>query len=279
MSSVVVESQGGIGNQLFIYAFGRQLARDLNVNLVIDTWKHRIHPNRQFAISPVVRGASVITYGAAVPQGLTWLALRIRDSRLRRGWLSETILESNLDRHLLRGEPLPLRPGRYSGYFQSIRLFQDVSQLLRQELVEYRTDALAPLPSLQDLARDEPVVAVHVRRGDFRNWRHRRRHPLLGVDYYRSALERIYEQDANAVPIIFSDEPAAAFELISRAAPWSRPYLYQQQSSDLLQLLHMSQADFLVAANSTFSWWACFIKGFSSSRTLLPMNAPDYQIP
>jgi hypothetical protein len=119
------------------------------------------------------------------------------------------------------------------------------------------------------LFNQEPLAAIHIRRGDYRagtSW------GLLSPAYYKSALA-LLSVNRNDPIWLFSDEPEFARFLVQKLE-LKRAYVAipPLDSPAIESLLLMSKAHWLVAANSTFSWWS----GLLSKGTVI-FPKPMYQ--
>jgi len=105
-------------------------------------------------------------------------------------------------------------------------------------------------------------VAIHMRLGDYKLNTH------LGVvarRYYKSVVNNLRKEDSSLNFFLFSDNPE---EALSRLGAVKNNILVVDNELSPLETLHlMSTASNLIAANSTFSFWAYF---FSNSRTFVP---------
>ena len=141
------------------------------------------------------------------------------------------------------------------GYFQSYLYFHDVFELVRPQLA---------FPHLVENAS----TSVHFRRGDYKKWP--ALYPLLDVEYYRAALQRInpesvlyFCEDADWEEVLPMVE-ALAFEL---CVPFARA---DPSLSDVEQLGIMRGCRHHVIANSTYSWWGAYLDHRNNSKTCYP---------
>lgn len=144
---------------------------------------------------------------------------------------------------------------------------------LFKELVPYEGiirdnlyDMLAP--GLKDKAKNltPPEIAVHVRRGDFRLG-----NPITPNAFFISAIRGIREAVGSELSVIvFTD---AAEDEISDILSLENVSL-SENKEDILDLLQMSKAKFLVLSrSSTFGYWAAFL-----SEAVVYMDANDWQM-
>jgi hypothetical protein len=114
-----------------------------------------------------------------------------------------------------------------------------------------------------EVTRAQPL-AVHVRRGDFKNspaW------GLLARDYYERALSAL-SYDGSTPVWVFSDEPDEARRMLAGISKSPIHVTAPPRASPAVEsLLLMAKCTELVCANSTMSWWAGRL---SSGRVVLP---------
>lgn len=129
------------------------------------------------------------------------------------------------------------------------------------EATDVFVQGIFPLP-IKTESLPPNSAAIHLRIGDYKS------HPYLGIvtkSYYRSAIKILMEENGISHFFLFSDSPEIALSRID-----SKLVRFEVVNADLspletLQL--MSTATFLIAANSTFSFWASY---FSMAKTFVP---------
>jgi hypothetical protein len=102
------------------------------------------------------------------------------------------------------------------------------------------------------------AVALHVRRGDYVLPEQQRVQGLVTEDYYVRALDVLQRMGFDGTVFVASDSiDLAVKELhgVAHVVPIDPP----PGTKDFEVLLLLSRADALVAANSSFSWWAGYL--------------------
>lgn len=112
-----------------------------------------------------------------------------------------------------------------------------------------------------------PVVALHIRRGDYTKRFNRNLLEPLPMHYYRRATRFMPK---HAIYLVFSDDVAwckknvpKLFNGISHSK-----LVFVKESDASISLALMSMADHFITANSTFSWWAAFL-GLSEKKVVV----------
>lgn len=241
---VVLALQGGIGNQLFQWAFGHRL-RSAGVEVVVDSVRCRGH--RPLALGPLLDGWPRLSR----PVGLT-LAAAHRAGRRVPGvhTLTDAALAAADDPLVVAASPCYL-----VGYFQSPAWFAPVADDVRGRVMGELCRGLTPAGARRrtELQAEADTAAIHVRRGDYvTNAAAAAANGALGASYYRSARDELTRHGLRRV-MWFSDDVA-----------WVREHLAEPQdtfcepgltSTDGAEIALMAACRARVIANSSFSWW------------------------
>lgn len=156
------------------------------------------------------------------------------------------------------------------GYWQSERYFADV----RDEVLRiYRSPRVAlsvRTQALLDRLRSQTAVSVHVRRGDYCLPVNASFYGgICTTDYYERAFCYLRARHPNAMFYVFSDDLAWVRENIPHArdmiaVDWNRgPDSWQ----DMLLMSHCSHN---VLANSSFSWWGAYLNANPAKEVITP---------
>lgn len=270
---VIVRIAGGLGNQMFQYAFGRALAVAKDTELRLDLGAYSNYPlHNGFELDRV--------FAVTAPEATQ------NDFRMVLGWRARPSL-----RHLLRRRRLAwLRNAHYLvephfqywktapsapsdcylvGYWQSERYFVAVHDLIRREFV------FCPPLSERNRALYEEIlsaesIGVHVRRGDYASDQQTARiHGSCSLDYYQRALDYVAERCAAPRLFVFSDEPNWVKSRLQTDLPTH--YVGHNRGADSFNDMRlMSACRHHVIANSSFSWWAAWLNPSSDKIVVAP---------
>ncbi len=271
---IVTRMDGGLGNQMFQYAFGLYLAHKHQTELALDLNSYQSGPQHGYTLDRFQITAQPLT--ATLSQQLpkryrrpastesnTWLP----------DWLNRSLLRRVKERPFgFHEKYLKARAHSYLvGYWQSEKFFPG----MRDELLEQFTpaarlsdDSLRVVESMQTA----PSIALHIRRGDYLTHSETARiYEQLSLDYYRTSLERFAQQNEHVQVFVFSNDLA-----------WCRKHLqlrfpthfvdHTDQHSAHEDLIMMSRAMCNVIANSTFSWWAAYLNNRRDRTTFAPSS-------
>lgn len=166
---ITVKLKGGLGNQMFQYAFGRKLSLKHRVLLRLDK-------------SLLERGIKQMIIGTTP-----------REYELG---------EFDIKAELTDGKG----KNCFEGFWQSEKYFKDIRRVLLKDFtLKKETDSFLKYKRL--IAKTNSV-SIHIRRGDYlKRAVTRKYHGVLNLDYYRRAMELIVKRVKNPRFFVFSDDP------------------------------------------------------------------------
>lgn len=237
---VLVRLKGGIGNQLFQYGFALQLANGnpRNVLCLLDYFRSDSR-HGGFALHHLL-GPEVVAVDSA-PGGHRWVSVNAD-------------LLADADLAMLQNSDCDVF---LDGYFQHVANFVSVVERLQRMYLAQFDQGLyeTKIRSLLDRPVHEQVVAIHLRRGDFLDPQVRKAHGIPAPESILNCLARLNAPDYSAV--VFSDS-AVAMDLPCHAIRLVGPQP-RTLNGDIDELRLMSCCDWIIASNSTFSYWAAIL--------------------
>jgi hypothetical protein len=274
----IVRLWGGMGNQMFQYAFGRGIAGETGrlVKFDLENGFKNDPYRRRFALgafnAEIVRAES-----HECPLGISWTSPWSRVAKV--GWsaipatLRQVVYEKTpfqFDSTILANLKAD---AYYFGYWQHEGYFATIQDELRREFT-LRTPFSEPAVALQEAMARCRSVSVHVRQyhdigADGKVIRKaREHHGACSVEYYLQAVERIGVQ-AGTVCFIFSDNLKWVKENLRLPAP-CRYVADECVCSDAEELLLMASCQHHVVSNSSFSWWGAWLGGNPKKAVVAP---------
>lgn len=233
---IIVELQGGLGNQLFGWACAYAISQKLSLDLHLDTKQLTQHG---FQLGSMKHGGKV-----GSTQGK-------QDGKFLRSGSQKIFRESSFmyDERIqnIKG------PVRLRGYFQSWKYFSEFSAEVRYVV----NDSLIVSPQAHNILSKIDSMnlnVVHIRRGDYTNLQNY--HGLTSINYYKRSRNILSRLEQNPKFIVFSDDIQMAREI------WPEAEMYVSQNeipSPFENLLLMSKGRNFIGSNSSFSWWASYI--------------------
>jgi hypothetical protein len=268
--------KGGLGNQLFQYAYLHNyifLDKNSSVELIPEQIT-RI--DRPFELGTLAESCSHLSVAKLDSSNSTIPISRLLRSKVRLLSFFANSLTSNHEgtelhekRMFQFSQPqlsqmnlgLPLR-----GYFQHWKYVEEAWNLIEPELKESFSSlkSQSKIPHLQ-----ERETVIHIRGGDFKE--HINSFGALGADYYLRALNEIRKRSIKIGPVlVLTDDVEFAETLIPELNLSEYLVFGPDECSAWEALLLMSEAKYLVTANSTLSWWGAFLAYKSGSICVTP---------
>ncbi len=240
--SKVVTIQGGLGNQMFQYAYGRNL-EFLNKKVIFDISFFETRAKH----ADIQRKLSLFEFAIG-----TRCVFSSR-TRIWRIWW----------RRVRKVLGIPAE-----NYFQGERFFARSAEIIRSEFILKR-DFSPDAQCIRREIREAGVsVALHVRRGDYvTNAKTNAYHGVCGMEYYESAIRYMRAQTDSPRFFIFSDDISWAREHF--VGP---EYVYVSRSSiaDVEEMMLMSMCMHAIIANSSFSWWGAWLNSNPEKIVIAP---------
>lgn len=128
----------------------------------------------------------------------------------------------------------------FHGYWQSWKYFD-----------EHRNELLEAIGF--PYKREERVVAMHIRRGDFLNYPDH--HPPVTKEYIAKATE-FFKQRGHFHFKVFSDDPQWCVENIMDE---KSTYEFSENQDEVQDLIDMSCCSHQLCSNSSYSWWGYYL--------------------
>lgn len=239
--SVVVKLMGGLGNQMFQYAFGKKLSILENRDLYFDL---SFLQRRDFDQDFIYRDYSLDIFNI--------------DERFISGcspsiYVNEKgrIYSEDLDKSYIDREMVYL-----DGFWQCPKYFDDIKESIKRDFTfknnlqdEFHIDMLYDIVS-----RENPVM-VNIRRSDYIKSDF---HNVMDIDYYEKAKKIIESKVKNPYYYIFSDDIQWCMDNFQ----WKNSKILGHQFagekfSTYLGL--MRNCKHFIIPNSSFAWWSAWL--------------------
>ena len=253
---IISKLQGGLGNQMFQWAYGMCLSIKHNAPFYLDTSFY----GNQFGCTP--RNFSLGKFPNL-------------DFKLFQGW---NTLSSNINPHQIRiirddsvFREIDLHKNFFyylEGYWGSEKYFKENGEVIRKCL---SCDSNFIEKIKNSIYRDvftRNVVSVHVRRTDYIT--SNGYHPVQPISYYKEALSFFKEYD---FLYVFSDD----IEWCKKNLEFDNLH-FVEGLEDIEDMWLMSLCKNNIIANSTFSWWGAWLNKNPDKIIVSPkkwLGSPD----
>jgi hypothetical protein len=257
--NIISKLEGGLGNQLFQYAFAKKISCDLNCNLILDIGITSTQSeNRKINLFNYMIDCKTISSDPRMSQ---YPEIAIKDFDLK----NIDIITENKSLDVLE-RALKISKNTYLiGWWQSYKYIDSIKDILKEEVYpKYKENSSFNKAKIWINSKNN-TVAIHIRRGDFINTNF----GILPKSYYFDALKLLMKKISNPEIIYFSDDPewvklelASVYEGHIISSKWDlREYE---------ELVLMSLCDHHIIANSSFSWWGCWLKKNEDGISIRP---------
>ena len=261
----IVEIIGGLGNQMFQYAFFLYLKNKSHIwdRLYVDIEAMKTYDRH---------------YGLELEKVFNLSLCPISNG------LHRNLQKRSFAKHFVKSlyehsegefdEPVycGLRPYRYyRGYWQNEGYFVDIEPMIR-EAFQFNINILSEkTKAIASKMNRELSVSIHVRRGDYENLPEAKamHGGICSLDYYHKAIDFIRQRlGSNICFYLFSDDVNWMEENLQLE---NRCIIDWNQGEDSWQDMYlMSCCRHHIIANSSFSWWAAWLNPNKSKIVLTP---------
>jgi hypothetical protein len=243
---IVLRISGGLGNQMFQYAFARALQKRDNKVLLHWHSHHSKAIHNGFELDRIFQNP----LSTQIPLASQSFLNRWRAWRLRKTARTREIHELQFQPNFLEAES-----GYLDGYWQTQNYFEEIAEKIRSDFT-FKPFAGRQNVELQERLAKNDFCSVHIRRGDYVG------HPELGgiceAAYYQRALEELDLRHPNCPLLVFSDDIDFSKKLLNdrkeiQFCHWNRG------SESWMDMALMCRCTHHIIANSSFSWWGAWL--------------------
>lgn len=266
--------KGGLGNQLFQWAFARSVAHHLKTNYFID-WA-------PFSEHFKVHKYSLEHFNIKVPLakntdmfGFVWLGRRYKffDFFYRIIRLKRLLMPFYYPEQTFAFDPKVFgKKGTvyFDGFWQTEKYFKNIESIIRSEVTLNKPLSPYSKSIESEINKSQTPISLHVRRADLVN------NPVMTAfhgycspEFYAKAIDRVVEGVSNPHFFIFSDDYDWVVEHF-KSLPY--PYTCIKNSADknYEDLYLMSRCHRHIISNSSFGWWGAWLNPRKDKMVIAP---------
>jgi hypothetical protein len=260
---IVVKLMGGLGNQMFQYAFGRHLSVKNNTELKLDlSYLTDSTHKKDFIQRKYELGVFKINASLASEQDI----LKFKIGRKRKILHHLSLYFPVQPENFYLREPyfhffkraLTAPGNTYAdGYWQSEKYFLDSSEQIKKDFTSANPLSGRSIRLKEEIKKNQSA-SIHVRRADYITLRHLNRYHTCNEKYYSDAMELIGSRISKPKFYVFSDEPG----WFEKNVITNFPVEYIEHNPGVPgyeDIYLMSLCKHNIIANSTFSWWGAWL--------------------
>lgn len=259
MKQIELLFSGGLGNQMFQYAYARRVQLDNeNCKLIINTTLYDTDRfDREFSLMRFILNENIEVIHKAHPivqmagklgkyyENLIYMFFSRFNICIWRSYKYRTLRDCNC----------------IYGYFQSEKYFIKYADLIKKEL---RVKAKTEEKNIEILRQIKLTssICIHVRRGDYVT------EELLVCDkaYYEAAIKLMRQKIENPVFFFFSDD----IQWVKDNFKNDEYIFVENNNQDYEELELMYNCKHFIMSNSSFSWWAQYLSDNESKVVVAP---------
>jgi hypothetical protein len=269
---IIVKISDGLGNQLFQYAFGRNLAIIKNVPLKLDLSWFKEHNARKYELHHfnIVEN---FANDKEIKKIKKYEKMNSRRYFLHNYFIANEYIYIKAKQFLFDKDVFKAKKYAYlAGYWQTPKYFEGIEGILRKEFsLKNQTNTL--YKKMEKKIKENNSISLHVRRTDYLTLR--KINKIFGVcsqKYYKKAIQKISIEIKNPIFFIFSDDIKWAKENLKI----KHPTVFVSDNCPPLknyeELMLMSKCKHNIIANSTFSWWGAWLNKNLNKMVIAPQN-------
>ena len=272
---ITINIIGGLGNQMFQYAFGYAISKEKSVKIKLDTSGFDVYDLRSYELNLFnieensdLKPAYIFLLNQLNGKNNTLLTKTFR--KMLRGLLRFTkFYYQEKKEFVFDKDVFNIKIDTYFyGYWQNEKYFKKY----RKELLEIFTlKNIHPktIEYQQQIVKSD-AVSIHIRRGDYVTDTHTNSvHGTCDVRYYKRAVMEVLKNKKQAHFFIFSDD-----------LDWAKKNLdfidnktfvrLESEIPDHEEMHLMSKCKHNIIANSSFSWWGAWMNKNSTKIVIAP---------
>ena len=230
---ITVKIKGGLGNQMFQYAFGRALALQYDTDLALDkSWfASSMGTPRSYTLDKFK--ISVIDYNTPAP------------TRMEKHYGYDTDLLLPFEGNMM-----------FSGYFQSEGYFKSYRNVILEDFA-LRHDCLTnEVLAYERMIQGRISIFIHIRRGDRTSGLTLKTDGLVSKDFYLKGIKMMKHWFPDSQIVIFAEDRGwvennlkGLFDIM----------IDKDTITDYQSMYLMTKCDHAIIPNSSFSWWGAWL--------------------
>ena len=271
---IKVKLRGGLGNQLFQYAYAKKIAFKYNAKkIILDTSYFNKQHIRNLDFDKYELPQNVLLSNSTdIIFDIAYLIFRFTDKicfKIKKQHRKESLFFSRFgfffcDKYF--SKPVnckKMNVAYFAGYFQDATSLMDIRNELNNDL-QIKNGLSQKAQNFLSQIIQEKVIGVSIRIGnDYQKfgW------PVCTREYYEAGIKKIFELTGCKKVIVFSD----CIEKIKNEkwfSEYETIFVCGCNSVESLELL--KKCNYFVIANSTFSWWGAYLNELENKIIIAP---------
>jgi len=260
-SHIIIRLMGGLGNQMFQYSLGRNLALSNNITVKLDLSWFAKQKKRKYRLDLF----NVVENFATNKEVKDCTQNNSRLASLRRLFKPNSC--AYIKQEQFNSDPaiLKIKSSTYlDGYWQSEKYFKNIKDIIYKEFTLKNNEEISSDKFKQDILNSNSV-SLHIRRSDYITeasstyW-------TCSLNYYYQAIDKITREHKNIKIFVFSDD----IEWAKKNIKTKHQIAFVEGNKDYEDLILMSKCQHNIIANSSFSWWGAWLNSNQNKIVIAP---------
>lgn len=260
---IITKLIGGIGNQMYQYAFGKRTAYKNNTILKMDILGYQ----NQVGLTP--REYALHCFNIQENFATTFdIFLLKKNNFFWKFFKNKTYFKEShfyFDNRMLK---IP-NNSYLDGYWASEKYFKDIQHIIRKEFT-YKKPLDNKNAKMSKIIKKNNSISLHIRRGDYVSVAvTNNTHGVCDLAYYKKAISYLSKQISKPHFFLFSDD----IEWVKQNLKLEYPTYYidfntGQKSYNDMHLMSLCKHN--IIANSSFSWWGAWLNSNKYKIVIAP---------
>jgi len=264
---MIVKLKGGLGNQMFQYAFGRAVSLQKKYDLVFDISAYEENSTRDTKRTLALNKFNTKGIFVSEKKGggvFTRVIQKIGHvfSPLQPYLFDKTAFEN------------ARQDSYFEGFWQNEEYFVAIADIIRNDFLPKELLSGAAERVHERIRVTNDPISLHIRRGDYiQDKRTRDYHGPLDLTYYKKAIDYLEEKIGCHFSIfVFSDDIEWAKTHMHSVVPSCAQIIYVSDNDipDYEEILLMRTCKHHIIANSSFSWWGAWLNSSKNKIVIAP---------
>jgi hypothetical protein len=254
----IVKITGGLGNQMFQYAFLLALENHFNELILVDVSAYRNPKERKFELDTIfeidlniadskdIRKLSYYFNNYYINRVVKKIFKNKKTEYFEKGFwaFDDTVFDDSINKY-------------YIGYWMNIFYFQNINDKIRKSF-KFKLPQDKKNQQILSNIKNKDSVSIHVRRGDYLQIEGQL---ICGFDYYKSAINFIIQSMESPSFYIFSEDIAWCRANLGSLFGILDNYFidWNTGGNSYVDMQLMAACNHNIIANSTFSWWGAYL--------------------
>lgn len=272
----VIRYKGGLGNQMFQYAFGCMLkAQYKQENILADFSNYKTYDESGIRKPRILKLNTNIEIATKDQLDKILLFSHNQDtfSTFYKVMMASEALLNNkyyFEKNREWVDPKKLLSYEYlDGYWQSWRYLEGIENQLKTDF-KLRCSPGPKTQKAMDAFQNTNSVMVGIRRGDYTN--EEKHYGYFGQEFYYHCMDYISSIIENPVFVVFSNDIKAVKESMDFSRYRIIYRMPEDQENDLEELFVMGACKHNIIINSTYQWWGAWLNSNSNKIIIAPQK-------